>query len=34
MADATRYGDPNQFDVDLHSIYAAYLYVAPKSAVR
>ncbi len=27
MADNKRYGNPIDFDVDLHSIYAAYLYV-------
>ena len=27
MSDNTRYGDPSDFDVSLHSIYAAYLWV-------
>lgn len=27
MADTTKYGNAVEFDVDLHSIYAAYMWV-------
>jgi hypothetical protein len=27
MGDNTRYGNPAEFEIDLHSIYAAYLWV-------
>ena len=32
MNDTTRYGDSVDHDVDLHSIYAAYLYVYASAA--
>lgn len=34
MGDNARYGNPAEFEVDLHSIYAAYLYVASPDMPR